>query len=78
MFGRYNAIQMIHDYERWPIKANIKKIQSIRRIPSSVHICLGALSGTKEFRFIVLKPTPNLSRQQTDEKNSPTVSIPLN
>ena len=78
MFGRYNAIQMIHDYERWPINANIKKFQSIRRIPSRVHICLGALSGTKEFRFIVLKPTPNLSRQQTEEKNSPTVSVPLN
>ena len=31
-------------------------------------MCLGALSGTKEFRFIVLKPTPNLSRQQTEEK----------
>ena len=71
MFERYNAIQMIHDYERWPVnKSKHKKI--------SVHICLGALSGTKEFRFIVLKPTPNLSRQQTEEKNSPTVSVPLN
>ena len=28
MFERYNAIQMIHNYERWPIKANIKKFQS--------------------------------------------------